>query len=111
GDHRIKESEIEAQEEFKEETLHARELRIVPAATVDDLDLDRLNEYIQNLNRTVRVETIKPDLAAARPFLERKTFIKDGAVTTLGMLVCGRHPGDHLGFRCQVHGYVDVPQE
>jgi len=111
GDHRIKESEIEAQEEFKEEALHARELRIVPTATVDDLDLDRLNEYIQNLNRTVRVETIKPDLAAARPFLELKTFIKDGAVTTLGMLVCGRHPGDHLGFRCQVHGYVDVPQE
>lgn len=110
GDHKISGSEIDAQEEFKEEALHARELQIVPDATMTDLDLDRLNEYIQQLNRTVRVETIKPDLAAALPFLERKTFVKDGKVTTLGMLVCGKHPGDHLGFRCQVHGYVDMVQ-
>ena len=27
------------------------------------------------------------------------------------MLVCGKHAADLLGFRCQVHGYVDVPQE
>lgn len=111
GDHKIKEAEIEAQEEFKEEALHARELKIVPGATLSNLDLDRLNEYIQQLNRTVRVETFKPDLDIALPFLERKFFTKAGAVTTLGMLVCGKHPGDYLGFRSQVHGYVDVPQE
>lgn len=111
GDHKIKEAEVDAQEEFKEEAVHARELQPVQGATIDDLDLDRLNEYIQQLNRTVKIETIKPDLSAAMPFLERKAFVKSGGVTTLGMLVCGRHPGDHLGFRCQVHGYVDVPQE
>ena len=111
GDHKIKEAEIEAQEEYKEEALHARELQPVPKATADDLDLDRLNEYIQQLNRTVRIETIKPDMTAAMPFLERKSFIKEGRVTTLGILVCGKHPGDFLEFRCQVHGYVDVPQE
>lgn len=110
GDHKIKESEIEAQEEYKDEVFHARELQLSPGAKLEDLDLDRLNEYIQQLNRTVKVETIKPDLAAAIPFLERKTFIKAGGITTLGMLVCGMHPGDHLGFRSQVHGYVDVPQ-
>ncbi|MCX7014296.1 MAG: putative DNA binding domain-containing protein [Candidatus Sumerlaeota bacterium] len=110
GDHKISDSKIEAQEEFKEEAFHARELQPVLAATVEDLDLDRLNEYIQQLNRTVRVETIKPDLTAAMPFLERKAFVKAGAVTTLGMLVCGKHPGDFLGFRCQAHGYVDAPQ-
>ncbi|HRW64927.1 MAG TPA: hypothetical protein P5032_04140 [Candidatus Competibacter sp.] len=111
GDHKIKEAEIEAQEEFKEEALHARELKIVPGATLSDLDLDRLNEYIQQLNRIVRVETFKPSLDAALPFLERKIFTKEKAVTTLGMLVCGKHPGDHLGFRSQVHGYVDIAQE
>lgn len=111
GDHEIKDTEIEAQEEFKEEALHARELRIVSGVTLNDLDLDQLNEYIQQLNRTVRVETIKPDLGAAIPFLERKHFMKEGKVTTLGMLVCGKYPGDYLGFRSQVHGYVDVPQE
>lgn len=111
GDHKISKAEIEAQEEFKEEALHARELQIVPGAVLSDLDLDRLNEYIQQLNRTIRVETIKPDLIAATPFLARKSFIMEDKITTLGMLVCGRYPGDHLGFRSQVHGYVDVPQE
>jgi len=111
GDHKLSEAEIERQEEYQAERWHARELEPVPGATVDDLDLDPLNEYIQQLNRPVKVETIKADLEAARGFLERKGFVKDGQVTTLGMLVCGRHPGDRLGFRCHVHGYVDVPQQ
>ncbi len=111
GDHRLTEAEIERQEEYREESWHVRELRPVPGTAIDDMDLDSLNDYIQQLNRPVKVETIKPDLAAARGFLERKQFIQDGVVTTLGMLVCGRHPGDRLGFRCHVHGYVEVPQE
>lgn len=110
GDHKLTEDEIERQDELKEEADHARELQIVPGATLEDLDLDRLNEYIQQLNRTIKIETIKPDLNAAMPFLERKAFVKGGKITTLGMLVCGKHPGDYLGFRCQVHGYVDIPQ-
>jgi predicted HTH transcriptional regulator len=111
GDQKISQEEIERQEEFKEQAAHAQELRPVLNATIDDLDVDKLNEYIQHLNRQGKVETIKPDLAAAKPFLERKYFLKDNRVTTLGVLVCGRHPTDLLGFRCQVHGYVDVPQE
>jgi predicted HTH transcriptional regulator len=111
GDHRLTESEIERQQEYRDEVWHARELQPVAGATLADLDLDPLNEYIQQLNRPVKVETIKPDLEAALPFLERKGFVKDGAVTTLGILVCGRHPEDRLGFRCHVHGYVDVPQQ
>ena len=111
GDHKISEQEVDSQEEFKEEAVHARELQPVPGLTADDLDLDKLNEYITHLNRPVRMETIKADLPGAMPFLERKCFIKDGKVTTLGALVCGKHVVDNLGFRCQVHGYVDVPQE
>lgn len=111
GDHKISETNVDAQEEFKEEAVHARELQPVPGLTANDLDLDKLNEYITHLNRPVKVETIKADLAGAMPFLERKCFIKDSEVTTLGALVCGKHSVDNLGFRCQVHGYVDVPQE
>jgi ATP-dependent DNA helicase RecG len=111
GDHKLSEADVEAQEEFKEEAVHARELQPVSGLTPDDLDLDKLNDYITYLNRPVKVETIKADLASALPFLERKCFIRDGKVTTLGALVCAKHPGDTLGFRCQVHGYVDVPQE
>ncbi len=111
GDHKISEADVDAQEEFKEEAVHARELQPVPGLTANDFDLDKLNEYITHLNRPVKVETIKADLAGAMPFLERKCFVKDGQVTTLGALVCGKHVVDCLGFRCQVHGYVDVPQE
>lgn len=109
GDHKIKEAEIEAQEEFKQEAGGARELQGVSDATQNDFDLDKLNEYIHLLNRTVKVETIKADITAAIPFLERKRFLVEGVVTTLGMLVCGKHPGDFLGFRCQLHGYVEMP--
>lgn len=111
GDHKLTDNDIAIQEEYREEVAQARELQPWPNVRPGDLDLDTLNDYIQHLNRPVRVETIKADLIAARPFLERKGFVKDDAVTLLGMLVCGRHPEDSLGFRCHVHGYVDVPEK
>lgn len=111
GDHKINEAEEEAQEEFKEEAVHARELQPVPGLTEANLDLTKLNQFIFQLNQPVQVETMKPDLAQARPFLERRCFVKDGGVTVLGALVCAQHPGDCLGFRSHVHGYVDVPQQ
>jgi len=110
GDHKISDADISRQEEYREEAANARELQIVPGAKVADLDVEALNEYIQQLNRPTKVETIKADINAAVPFLERKSFIKDVGVTTLGVLVCGKHPEDLLEFRCHVHGYVDVPQ-
>ena len=110
GDHRISEAEIEKQEEYRQEVAYARELQPWPEASLDDLDIDALNDYILHLNRPVKVETIKADVESAQPFLERRKFVKDGRVTLLGMLVCGKHVGDYLGFRCHVHGYVDVPE-
>jgi predicted HTH transcriptional regulator len=109
GDHKISDRDIELQEEFKEEAAHAKELQPVAGMTEADLDLTKLNQFIFQLNQPKQVETLKPDLATARPFLERRCFLKDGAVTILGALVCGNHPGDRLGFRSHVHGYVDVP--
>jgi ATP-dependent DNA helicase RecG len=111
GDHKVTDREVEAQEEFKEEAAHAKELQPVPGMTEADLDLTQLNQFIFHLNQPQAVETLKPDLNSARPFLERRCFLKDGAVTILGALVCGNHPGDRLGFRSHVHGYVDVAQQ
>lgn len=111
GDHKVTDREVEAQEEFKEEAAHAKELQPVPDMTEADLDLTKLNQFIFHLNQPQAIETLKPDLNSARPFLERRCFLKDGAVTILGALVCGNHPGDRLGFRSHVHGYVDVPQQ
>ena len=111
GDRIIPEGRIASQEEFKEQASQARELTPVPNAALEDLNLDRLNEYIQLLNRQVKIETMKADINAALPFLTRKGFVIGDKVTTLGMLVCGNHPADFLEFRCRVHGYVDVPQK
>ena len=111
GDHKVTDREVEAQEEFKEEAAHAKELQPVPAMTEADLDLTKLNQFIFHLNQPQQIETLKPDLNAARPFLERRCFLKEGSVTILGALVCGNHPGDRLEFRSHVHGYVDVPQQ
>lgn len=111
GDVRITPAEIAKQREFREAALQARELECVSGVGIDDFDLDKLNDYISALNKPVKIETVKADLASAIPFLERKSFIASGVATTLGVLVCGKHAGDRLGFRCHVHGYVDVPQE
>ncbi len=109
GDHKITENEISAQEEYREEWKEARELQIMPGTSLNSLDLEKLNDYILRIDRLAKIETVKATLKAARPFLERKTFMKSGEVTLLGMLVCGAHPNDVLGFRCQVHGYVETP--
>ena len=109
GDHKLTDREVEAQEEFKEEAAHAKELQPAPGMSEADIDLTKLNEFIFHLNQPKQVETLKPDIDAARPFLERRCIVKDGAVTVLGALVCGKHPGDRLGFRAHVHGYVDTP--
>jgi len=111
GDHRATEREVEAQEEFKEEAAHTKELQPVPGVGEADLDLTKLNEFIFHLNQPKPIKTLKPDIESARAFLERRCFVKDGAVTVLGALVCGQHPRDRLGFRAHVHGYVDVPNE
>jgi len=111
GDHRITEGEIERQEEYKEEVVYAREIQAWPEVSLDELDIDVLNDYIQRLNHRFgkRLETIKADIHAALAFLQKKSFVKDGRVTLLGMLVCGKDVGDYLGFRCHVHGHVDIP--
>ena len=110
GEERIKEADISRLEELKEELALARELQIVESASLADLDLDRLNEFIAALNRQVRIETLKPTIEAALPFLVKRGFVRDEKVTTLGLLVCGQSPERWLNFRCQVHGYVNPPQ-
>jgi len=109
GDLELTYAEIEAQEAFKQEAKHAQELQPVLGLTESSLDLAKLNQFIFQLNQPTPVETMKSDLPQARPFLECRCFVKDGAVTILGALVCAAHPGDCLGFRSHLHGYVDLP--
>ncbi len=109
GDHEHTAQEISAQEEYKLEASIHRELLPLEGTSVEDIDLDKLNEYIQLLNQQAKIATLKPDLSAAIPFLESHQMLKEGKVTLLGMLVCGKDPATRLNFRCRVQGYLDAP--
>lgn len=111
GDHQIDENTIEANEELKEERKNARELTIIEGIGLDEIDIDKLNDYIYLLNKEVKTQTTKQNIEDAKPFLSRRKFIIDNNITTLGMLVCGKHVKDNLGWKSQVDGFVDTPYE
>lgn len=107
GDRKLKKEEILLQEEKKEEARYAEELKIVPNTTLENLEIDKLNEYIIRLNREVKIESLKADIPSALPFLNRKHFVVSDKPTLLGMLVCGEHIYDYMGGRCQIDAFVE----
>ena len=109
GDHVIPKAEIDAQADLKQELINAQELSIVENASLDLLNIDKLNQYIIRLNRGKTVETLKADLDKALPFLNRKAFVRDNRPTLLGMLVCGDYVEDYIGGKCEMDCYVDSP--
>ncbi len=107
ADVEIAQPRINQQKEYKAELEYAKEITIVPTATIKDLSLDKINGYIGLINSGKRNETLKANLKQAKSFLERKHFIKDETITTLGMLVCGDDPFHFLEYRCEVDCYYD----
>lgn len=108
GDHKISQQKLNSQKEYKNEMIDARELQVVKDATIDDLNVDKLNDYIQLLNSETKMEVMKASLDDAASFLQRQGMIRNGKPTFLGMLVCGNTPGDKLHFRCQVDAFVEA---
>lgn len=111
-DEKIPKHRTEEQEERKREMENYRELRPVEGVKLDDLSLQRINELVLLINQgqAQPIEAIRSELAQAVPFLERKRFmLKDGQITTLGVLVCGTRPEEHLLFKSQMDAFVDVP--
>ncbi len=109
GDHQIPQALLEGQKEYKKELIDQRELKVVANATIADLDVSKLNDYIYLLNTETKLEHIKASIEDAQSFLIRQSMVRDTYPTILGMLVCGKEPGAYLHWRCQVDAYVDVP--
>ncbi|MCC7507489.1 MAG: hypothetical protein IT259_19435 [Saprospiraceae bacterium] len=107
GDHKIDKHKLQAQKELRDELANAREIQIVPTASLDNLNIDKLNDYLIRLNRDIKVESLKADIPSALSFLSRKNFIRDGKPTLLGLLVCGDNIYDFVQGRCQVDGFVE----
>jgi len=108
GDHKISQQKVDGQREYKAELIDTRELKTVPDATLDDLDIHKLNDYIHLLNSDYKTESIKASLGDAMSFMVRQSMIRDGKPTLLGMLVCGGSPGDKLHFRSQLNAFVEA---
>lgn len=108
GDHKLTTIEIETQEELKQELINTQELSIVADTSIELINIEKLNEYIVQLNIGKKVENLKADLTSAIPFLNRKGFIRNNKPTLLGMLVCGDYVEDYIQGKCEVDCYVEV---
>jgi len=107
GDHKITENKILSQKEYKAELIDTRELRIVANSNIEDLNVDKLNDYIHLINSEVKSENIKASIVEAKSFLKRNGMIREDLPTILGILVCGTEPGEKLHWRSQVDAYVE----
>jgi len=108
GDCQIPQPKLQRHREYKAELEYAKELALVADASIKNLSLDKINNYVNLLNREIRNETLKPSIVKAKPFLANQHFIREEKVTTLGMLVCGADPYHFLGARAEVNAYFDT---
>ncbi|WP_395044334.1 RNA-binding domain-containing protein [Flavobacterium sp.] len=108
GDHKLTEVEIKTQEELKNDLINTQELLIVPNTSIDLINIEKLNEYIVQLNLGKKVENLKADLNSSISFLNRKGFVRDNKPTLLGMLVCGDYVEDYIQGKCEVDCYVEI---
>lgn len=107
-DRKISLAKVKQQKEYKVEVEYAKELANITNATIADLSLDKINYYVNLLNKEIRNETLKASHDQAKSFLGKQHFIKDDSVTTLGMLVCGDDPFYFLDARVEVNCYYDT---
>jgi len=110
GDHVISQEKIKKHVELCEELQYSKEIEIITEASLDDLDVDKLNDYIIRLNADKKIETLKSDIQNAVQFLKWKRMLRDDKPTILGMLVCGkRNPLEYyLGERCELDVYFEM---
>jgi ATP-dependent DNA helicase RecG len=107
-DRKMATAKIQRQKEYKIEIEYAKELAKVTDATIEDLSIDKINYYINLLNKEIRNETLKANHEQAKSFLSKQHFIKENDITILGMLVCGDDPFHFLGSRVEVNCYYDT---
>jgi predicted HTH transcriptional regulator len=110
GDHVISQAKIKKHEEICEELQLSKEIEIVNNAAIDDLDVDKLNEFITRLNADKKIESLKSDIQNAEQFLIWKRMLRDNKPTILGMLVCGKRNQleYYLGERCELDAYFEM---
>ena len=111
-DKEIPQAKIIQHREYKAELEYSKEITPVPNATIDNLDIDKINQFIIKVNATGRKETVKKDLHDAADFLKRRYCINaEGSVTVLGLLLFGKDPSQFLENRARVDCYFETRYE
>jgi len=105
-DSKIAENKLQEQKEYKRDYFdYAKELSIIPDANINDLNLEKINNYIFKLKTIGLNENLKNSLGDSKDFLIRKYCIKENDLTTLGLLLFGNNPFEKLEYRCEVDCY------
>ena len=105
----IPQAKIIQHREYKSELEYSKEINPVANARLDDLDIQKINQFIIKVNATGRKETVKKDLQDAADFLRRRYCINaEGAVTVLGLLLFGKEPFQYLEYRAEVDCYFET---
>ena len=111
ADIKISLEDINKQKEEKQEYINARELQQVNNTTIEDLNIDKVNQYIYKINEEFEVINPLKSNEEAISFYKDNYFIRDNKPTLLGMLVCGNKLTHFLNFRSQVDCYVELQNE
>jgi len=108
-DKAIPQTRIMQHREYKAELEYSKEISPVIKATLNDLDIDKINQFIIKVNTTGKKETVKKDLQDAVDFLTRRYCLNtEGAVTVLGLLLFGKEPFQYLEYRAEVDCYFET---
>jgi ATP-dependent DNA helicase RecG len=102
SDHKLKE-----QKEYKNDYLYySKELKIIEGCSINDLDVNKVNDYIYRLRNAGSNETIKKEIEECINFLERKNCLQNAnQISTLGLLLFGLNPFDKLEYRTEIDCY------
>ena len=95
--------------EYKAELEYSKEILPVLNSGIEDLDIDKINQFIIKINTTGRKETVKKDLNDALDFLRRRYCINtENQLTTLGLLLFGKTPELLLENRARLDCYFET---
>ncbi|MBC7552476.1 MAG: putative DNA binding domain-containing protein [Taibaiella sp.] len=106
GDHEISDLEKKSQLEYKAEVADSKEITIVANATLGDISIDKINDYIQLLNAEFKIHSLKSSAEEATTFLTDNGMLREMKPTILGILVCGKNPYSKLHWASEVNAYV-----
>jgi predicted HTH transcriptional regulator len=95
--------------EYKAELEYSKEILPVLNSGIEDLDIDKINQFIIKINTTGRKETVKKDLNDALDFLRRRYCINsENQLTTLRLLLFGKKPELLLENRARLDCYFET---